>query len=109
MKKLALTGFALVLAAVLAAPAPLAAGAQLPAPEKLVLKNGITVYFLRNSDLPIVSFRMVVRGAGSAFEAAAAEGAANLAATLPCACAASSISTMPAVTAIVLSSSIGAI
>ena len=82
MKKLALTGFALVLAAVLAAPAPLAAGAQLPAPEKLVLKNGITVYFLRNSDLPIVSFRMVVRGAGSAFEAAAAEGAANLATTL---------------------------
>lgn len=82
MKKLALACFALVLAAVLAAPAPLAAASRLPEPEKLVLKNGITVYFLKNSDLPIVSFRMVIRGAGSAFEPAAAEGAANLAATL---------------------------
>jgi len=82
VKKLALACFALVLAAVLAAPAPLAAASRLPEPEKLVLKNGITVYFLKNSDLPIVSFRMVIRGAGSAFEPAAAEGAANLAATL---------------------------
>lgn len=82
MKKLALTGSAIALIAVLAAAASPAAAAQLPAPEKLVLKNGMTVYYLKNTDLPVVSFRMIIRGAGSAFEPAEAEGAANLAATL---------------------------
>jgi len=82
VKKLVPTALAFFLIAALAAPATLAAAAQLPAPEKIVLKNGITVYHLKNSALPIVSFRMVIRGAGSAFEPAGAEGAANLAATL---------------------------
>jgi predicted Zn-dependent peptidase len=81
MKKIVLTAFTIVLTAVLGAPEFLRAS-QLPAPEKLVLKNGLTVYFLKNSDLPVVSFRMVVRGAGSAFEPASAEGAASLTATL---------------------------
>jgi len=82
VKKFVPTALALFLVAALAAPATFAAASQPPAPEKIVLKNGITVYYLRNSALPIVSFRMVVRGAGSAFEPAEAEGAANLAATL---------------------------
>lgn len=82
MKKLALTALAFALAAALAAPASLAAASQLPAPEKVVLKNGLTIYYLRNSDLPVVSFRMVIRGAGTAFEPAEAEGVAGLAATL---------------------------
>ena len=73
---------ALVLAAVLAGSAAAASAAQLPAPEKIVLKNGLTVYPLQNDALPVVSFWMFVRGAGSAFEPAASEGAANLAATL---------------------------
>ena len=82
MKKFALTALAFALAAVLAAPASLAAASQLPALEKVILKNGLTVYYLRNSDLPVVSFRMVIRGAGTAFEPAEAEGVAGLAATL---------------------------
>ena len=69
-------------AAILAGAAAPASAAQLPAPETIVLKNGLTVYYLRNAALPIVSFRMLVRGAGSAFEPAEAEGAANVAATL---------------------------
>jgi len=73
---------AFALIAALAAPALTAAAEQLPAPEKIVLGNGITVYYLRNSDLPIVTFRMVIRGAGSAFESAGADGTANLAAAL---------------------------
>ena len=82
MKKLILTALAFALTTVLVAPGALAEAAQLPAPEKLVLNNGLTVYYLKNSDLPIVSFRMVIRGAGSAFEPAGEDGTANLAATL---------------------------
>jgi zinc protease len=73
---------AFALIAALAAPALTAAAEQLPAPDKIVLGNGITVYYLRNSDLPIITFRMVIRGAGSAFEPAGADGTANLAAAL---------------------------
>ncbi len=82
MKKMTLVALVVILAAALAAPAPLRAAGQLPAPEKLVLKNGLTVYYLKNSTLPLVSFRMIVRGAGTAFEPAEAEGVAGLAATL---------------------------
>ena len=74
---------ALVLAASIGAAAlPLLAARQLPAPEKVVLKNGLTVYHLRNADVPLVSFRMFVGGAGSAAEPASAEGVAGLAASL---------------------------
>jgi predicted Zn-dependent peptidase len=82
MKRLNGTAFVLVFVVLGAAALPLGAARQLPAPEKFVLKNGLTVYHLRNSDLPVVSFRMVIRGAGSAYEPAAAEGAAGLAAAL---------------------------
>ncbi len=71
-----------VLLASLAFPAVLGAAERLPAPEKIVLKNGLTVYYLKNSALPIVSFRMFVRGAGSASEPADLEGAAGLTAAL---------------------------
>ncbi len=74
---------ALVLAVAIAAAAlPLQAARQLPAPEKLVLKNGLTVYHLRNADVPLVSFRMFIGGAGSAAEPASAEGVAGLTAAL---------------------------
>ncbi|MCX6569643.1 MAG: pitrilysin family protein [Candidatus Aminicenantes bacterium] len=82
MKRLNGTALVLVLFVLGAAALPPGAARQLPAPEKFVLKNGLTVYHLRNSDLPVVSFRMVVRGAGSAYEPAASEGAAGLAAAL---------------------------
>jgi predicted Zn-dependent peptidase len=55
---------------------------KLPAPEKIVLPNGLTVYCLKSSEVPIVSFRMFIRGAGSAYEPAALEGTANLTADL---------------------------
>ncbi|HMA54064.1 MAG TPA: pitrilysin family protein, partial [Acidobacteriota bacterium] len=83
MKKLVLTALAFSLVALFVPPPALtAAGSQLPAPAKIVLDNGLTVYFLRNPDLPLVSFRMIIRGAGSAFEPAEAEGVANLVAAL---------------------------
>jgi zinc protease len=59
-----------------------AQGAYLVSPEKILLKNGITVYYLRSADLPIVSFRMWIKGAGYVFEPADLEGVASLAATL---------------------------
>ena len=46
----------------LAAALPAAAAFKLPAPEKLILKNGITVYFLKNAELPLVSFRLIAAG-----------------------------------------------
>ena len=73
------TAALLVLLAAAAAAAPLAGAArQLPTPEKFVLQNGLTVYYVGNPELPVASFRMVVGGAGSAFDPASAEGAAGL-------------------------------
>ncbi len=71
-----------VLVLALAAALPLAAARQLPAPEKIVLKNGLTVYHLRSAEVPLVSLRILFGGAGSAFDPAGAEGAAGLAAAL---------------------------
>jgi predicted Zn-dependent peptidase len=82
VKKLVLTSLACVLAAAVLCPPLTAAGRTLPAPEKITLGNGLTVYVLKNAELPLVSFRMFVRGAGSAFEPAEAEGVANLVTTL---------------------------
>ncbi len=55
---------------------------KLPAPEKITLKNGMIVYYLKNADYPLISFRMLVRGAGSAFESNELEGIAGLTAEL---------------------------
>ena len=56
--------------------------AYLPSPEKFSLKNGITVYYLKSADLPLISFRMWIKGAGYVFEPAELEGVASLSATL---------------------------
>jgi len=61
---------------------PAAGASKLPAAEKLTLKNGVTVYYLKNAELPLVSFRMWIPGAGLGNEPAALEGAANLTADL---------------------------
>jgi zinc protease len=82
VKTSVLRSFTLALVGVLAAPVFAAAASQLPPPEKIVLKNGLTVYYLKNSDLPVISFRMVIRGAGSAFEPDGADGTASLASAL---------------------------
>lgn len=82
MKTPVRTALALGLAGLLALPAALAAASPLPAPQKIVLKNGLTVYHLRNADVPLVSLRMFVGGAGSAAEPASAEGVAGLTAAL---------------------------
>jgi zinc protease len=55
---------------------------KLPSPDRIVLRNGLTVYHLRNTDVPMISFRMLVRGAGMASEPASLEGAAGLTADL---------------------------
>src|SRR5512137_1765274 len=60
----------------------LLAGPQLPAPTKIVLRNGLTVYHHRSADVPLVSFRMFIGGAGTASEPASAEGVADLTASL---------------------------
>jgi predicted Zn-dependent peptidase len=82
MRGLNRAALVVTLAAILGpAVLPLRAG-QLPAPERIVLRNGLTVYFLRNADVPLVSFRMFLGGAGSAAEPAEAEGVAGMAAAL---------------------------
>ncbi len=58
------------------------ASVKLPQPEKIVLKNGLTVYFLKNPELPLVSFRILIPGAGTAFEPAGYDGLASLTASL---------------------------
>ncbi len=55
---------------------------RLPKPEKLVLKNGLTVYYLKNPELPLVSFRVLIPGAGRAAEPAGLDGLASLTSTL---------------------------
>jgi zinc protease len=77
-----LTQRSFLAAAILIMAVTLAQGAFLPAPEKLALNNGITVYYLKNSDLPLVSFRMWVRGAGYANEPSDLEGISSLTTTL---------------------------
>ena len=41
---------------------------QLPVPERFKLSNGITVYYLQDRSLPLVGFRMLIKGAGTAAE-----------------------------------------
>ena len=62
----------------LAAAALAQAAFKLPPPEKLTLKNGLTVYFRKSADLPLISFQMWLRAAGSASEPSELEGVAGL-------------------------------
>lgn len=80
--RLKLPPVVLLAAVLLAAPALEAAAFKLPVPEKIVLANGLTLYFARSTDVPLASFRMWIRGAGSAHEPAEFEGAAGLTAAL---------------------------
>ena len=63
-------------------PSLLQGAMKLPLPEKIVLPNGLTVYYLQNPELPLVSLRMFVAGAGSAYDPADLEGLAGLTANL---------------------------
>ena len=71
-----------ILAALLSASLPARAAFKLPAPEKFTLKNGIDVYFLKSMETPLISLRLMLRGAGSAQEPAELEGVANMTAVL---------------------------
>ena len=55
---------------------------QIPKPEKITLENGISVYYRFDSELPLVSYRLVIRGAGTAFEPQDMEGISDFTATL---------------------------
>ncbi len=66
----------------LAGAAGLTAAERLPQPDKIVLKNGLTIYHLKNSSVPMVSFRMLINGAGTAYEPAELEGLAGITANL---------------------------
>ncbi len=72
----------LVLVTLLLLPLLASAAFKLPAPEKFTLKNGITVYYLKSTETPLISLRLMLRGAGSAQEPADLEGVANMTATL---------------------------
>jgi len=65
-------------AAVFLAASTAGAAFKLPVPEKLTLKNGIVVYYLKTAEVPMVSFRLYLKGAGSAQEPAAFEGIAGM-------------------------------
>ncbi len=67
-----------LLVLVLLAASSARAAFKLPAPEKLTLKNGIVVYYLKTAEVPMVSFRLNLKGAGSAQEPAAFEGIAGM-------------------------------
>jgi zinc protease len=59
---------------------PLKAANSLPVPKKITLANGLTVYYLQDREVPLVAVRLLVKGAGTAFEPA--EGLADLTAAL---------------------------
>lgn len=55
---------------------------MLPLPETIRLSNGLTLFYVRVPDLPLVSFRMVLPGAGSAAEPMENEGVSSIMAEL---------------------------
>ncbi|MBN2198363.1 MAG: insulinase family protein [Candidatus Aminicenantes bacterium] len=69
------------LAILLAATGP-SAGATLPVPQKIVLENGLTVFYVPDPELPLISLRLLIPGAGSAHEPGEFEGLAGLTAEL---------------------------
>ena len=69
----------IALSILLLAAAPVAAG-SLPPPQSFVLANGITVLLHTDNVLPLVSFRLLLPGAGTASEKA--DGLADLSAAM---------------------------
>jgi zinc protease len=59
-----------------------APGVDLPDPVRMRLPNGLTVMYVRQPELPVVSAVMVTRGAGSAEEPAEAPGLASFTANM---------------------------
>ncbi len=55
---------------------------KLPPPEKISLPNGLTVFYWPNPELPLVSFRLLIAGAGTAYEPAELDGLANFTADM---------------------------
>jgi predicted Zn-dependent peptidase len=73
----------LILTGMMVALLALQAGAfELPKPQKFTLANGLTVYHLPQHDLPLVSFRLIIPGAGNCAVGVEQEGLADLAAEL---------------------------
>ncbi|HOT96622.1 MAG TPA: pitrilysin family protein [bacterium] len=73
----------LILTGLMVAALALQAGAfELPKPQKFTLANGLTVYHLAQHDLPLVSFRLIISGAGNCAVSAEQEGLADLTAEL---------------------------
>lgn len=58
----------------------LTTASALPGPQKITLKNGLTVLWHQDNELPLVSFRLLIPGAGSAYEGA--DGLADLTAAM---------------------------
>lgn len=71
-----------ILLIILLMPVVAMSSVKLPQPEKISLDNGLTVFFYKNSELPLVSFRLLIKGAGSAFEPQGLDGLANFTADL---------------------------
>ena len=63
-------------------PFQVSATFKLPPPEKITLSNGLTIFYLKNPELPLVSFRLLVAGAGHTSEPSGLDGLANLTADL---------------------------
>lgn len=55
---------------------------ELAKPQKFTIANGLTVYHLTESDLPLVSFRLIIPGAGNGAVSSDQEGLADLTAEL---------------------------
>jgi len=73
----------LILTGVLVAAMAFQSGAfELPKPQKFTLGNGLTVYHLSQHDLPLVSFRLIIPGAGNCSVGPEQEGLADLTAEL---------------------------
>jgi len=57
-------------------------GIKLPEPEKIILDNGMTIYYLHDNSLPVVSFQFMMVGAGTAYEPAGIEGISDFTAEM---------------------------
>lgn len=58
------------------------AGIDLPVPQQIASENGMKILLLEDHSLPIVSFKIIIDGAGTAFEPAGIEGISDFAAEL---------------------------
>ncbi len=57
-------------------------GINIPKPEKIKLENGVTVFYHYDSTVPLVSLRLFLVGAGTAYEPKGKEGISDFTATM---------------------------